>query len=137
MYLSLSLLIIAGISKAFMDKLSAPDHFIGTWLYWSRGRWLNDKLSTAGNKWKEGDPSLGEAFPGSSTILVWTTDAWHFFQAIFLNCFSLAGSLPFSLNISLLDGLNPIMIELIEFSCFKILITGSFQVVFTILTRKK
>jgi hypothetical protein len=28
-------------------------------------------------KWKNGDPKQGEAFPGSSTFLVWTTDLWH------------------------------------------------------------
>lgn len=29
------------------------------------------------NKWKNGDPLQGEAFPLSSTALVWTTDAKH------------------------------------------------------------
>ena len=29
------------------------------------------------NKWKNGDPAQGERFPGSSTIFVFLTDAWH------------------------------------------------------------
>ena len=37
------------------------------------------------NKWKNGDKEQGEKFPGSSTFFVFTTDAWHLFQSIFLN----------------------------------------------------
>ena len=33
------------------------------------------------NKWKNGDPSKGEKFPLSSTLLVWLTDRWHFYNA--------------------------------------------------------
>lgn len=29
------------------------------------------------NKWRNGDPAQGERFPGSSTVFVWTTDAYH------------------------------------------------------------
>ena len=29
------------------------------------------------NKWKNGNPANGEAFWGSSTFLVWTTDGYH------------------------------------------------------------
>lgn len=34
------------------------------------------------NKWRGGDPALGERFPGSSTIFVWTTDAYHLFRTV-------------------------------------------------------
>jgi hypothetical protein len=34
------------------------------------------------NKWKDGIKSLGESFPGSSTIFVWLTDFWHLLKAI-------------------------------------------------------
>lgn len=43
--------------------------FTGAW--WNQDSW---KL-----KWKDGNPALGERFLGSSTVLVWATDAWHFF----------------------------------------------------------
>jgi len=46
------------------------------------------------NKWKDGDPEQGERFPGSSTFLVWLTDAWHLLQFIMLTCFQLAIALP-------------------------------------------
>lgn len=34
------------------------------------------------NKWANGDPNQGEAFPGSSTMFVWTTDGYHLFRTI-------------------------------------------------------
>lgn len=34
------------------------------------------------NKWKDGVKSKGERFLFSSTILVWTTDAFHLFQLL-------------------------------------------------------
>lgn len=34
------------------------------------------------NKYKDGNPDLGEKFFGSTTFLVWTTDAWHLFKTI-------------------------------------------------------
>lgn len=46
------------------------------------------------NKWKNGDPEQGERFPGSSTFLVWTTDAWHLLQFIVLTAFQLAIAMP-------------------------------------------
>jgi hypothetical protein len=34
------------------------------------------------NKWKNGDPKQGEAFPLSSTALVWTTDGYHLMRTM-------------------------------------------------------
>ena len=34
------------------------------------------------NKWKDGDPTKGEKFLGSSTVLVFSTDAWHLFKSL-------------------------------------------------------
>ena len=34
------------------------------------------------NKWADGEKANGERFPGSSTVFVATTDAWHLFQAL-------------------------------------------------------
>lgn len=41
----------------------------------------NPKISWK-NKWKDGVKSKGERFLFSSTILVWTTDAFHLFQLL-------------------------------------------------------
>jgi hypothetical protein len=72
------LIVISGISKAVQDKIQF--HF-----YESRfkklGTFWNPELSWE-NKWKDGDPKKGERFPGSSTIFVSLTDAWHLFGLI-------------------------------------------------------
>lgn len=81
------LLVIAGIGKAIMDTLQF--HF-STSVFKNKGYWWNPKDSWK-NKYKNRDPAQGPAFPGSTTIFVFVTDAWHFFQFIFLN--SLFGSI--------------------------------------------
>lgn len=67
------LIIISAVAKAVMDVISE-----GKWSGW----W--NKSESWRNKWKDGDPEKGEKFFGSSTFLVWLTDGWHLFQAIFL-----------------------------------------------------
>jgi hypothetical protein len=68
---------IMAICNAVMDKLQF--HFgVSIWkdknpLFW------NPQLSWR-NKWKNGDPEQGEKFPGSSSIFVSLTDAWHLFK---------------------------------------------------------
>lgn len=42
------------------------------------------------NKYREGNPQLGERFPGSSSVFVLTTDAWHLAKSVMLLCFVLA-----------------------------------------------
>jgi len=42
------------------------------------------------NKYKNGDKEQGPKFPGSTTVFVWVTDGWHFFQAIFLSGWMIA-----------------------------------------------
>ena len=78
--LGLILVSISGLAECIMDKLQF--HFFETpfsdfknQLFW------NPQLSWM-NKWKDGDPKLGEKFPGSSTLFVGLTDAWHFFKLI-------------------------------------------------------
>ena len=41
------------------------------------------------NKWKNGNAEEGEAYPGSSTVFVLFTDAWHLFQFLMFSCFNL------------------------------------------------
>lgn len=80
--ISYILIIISAVAKAIMDVISE-----GKWSGWwnkSESWILSDKIETL--KWKDGDPEKGERFFGSSTFLVWLTDGWHLFQAIFLNC---------------------------------------------------
>lgn len=75
---------IAGTSKAISDRIA-----LGKWL---QVKWIGQGSSNG--KWGAGSaftgwwyfglykPSREERFPYSSTILVWVTDGWHFFNFI-------------------------------------------------------
>ncbi len=83
------LLVVSGIAKAVMD--TCADHYpvsLFKRLGWNQSYW--DKKSSSNNKYKNGDKLQGPKYFLSTTILVWTTDAWHLFQMIFLTTFSLA-----------------------------------------------
>ena len=73
------LALVFGLSKALCD---ISESGFAT----SKFRNLNpqfwDKHKSWRNKWKNGVAANGEKFPGSSTFLVWTTDAWHLFNAL-------------------------------------------------------
>ena len=78
---------IFGISKAICDvseccfnnsKLAKLNP-----LFW-------DKHKSWKNKWKGGVAANGEKFFGSSTFLVWITDAWHLFTGLSYIALSIA-----------------------------------------------
>jgi hypothetical protein len=90
---SLILVCLAGVAKSFLDisahgkpfwfmgaeKLDSPNNPSAKkydWWYMNRS-WAM--------KWKNGDKEQGEKFLGSSTVFVFTTDAWHLAQFFFLN----------------------------------------------------
>lgn len=73
-------------------------------------------------KWKNGDPFQGERFPGSSTIFVWITDAWHFFQMMMLSAFQISIILAILLNIKI-----TILIGIIIFTSMKVIYGGIFE----------
>ena len=81
---------IFGISKAICDvseccfnnsKLAKLNP-----LFW-------DKHKSWRNKWKGGVAANGEKFFGSSTFLVWITDAWHLFNMLSYLSLFIAGYL--------------------------------------------
>lgn len=82
-----SMAIIAGSAKAIMDTLQFHYHSsvfnrTGWAKYWNpQHSWRN--------KYKDTD-WLEPKFPLSTTVLVWTTDAWHLFQMIRLTATSVA-----------------------------------------------
>lgn len=47
---------------------------------WNR-QWWDGRVSWR-NKYRHGDPAAGPAYLGSTTLLVWTTDAKHLFGAL-------------------------------------------------------
>jgi len=94
---ALSFLLFAGAasSNAVMDTLSFRyDKSVFSRLTAFR-QWIDPRISWT-NKWKNGDPTQGEAFILSSTALVATTDAWHFFKAVTILCVLLAIMIPFT-----------------------------------------
>jgi len=75
-------LIFAALAKSIMDVLQF--HYKRTpFAKLGNQQWWNPKISHS-NKYKNNSVLSGEKFPGSVTIFVWVTDAWHFFQMIFL-----------------------------------------------------
>ena len=75
------ILLLSGISKSITDISSSSDVFYKSKLYLKYK--LNPNFWEQGlgslNKYKNGTPSDGEKFPGSTTIFVIFTDAWHLF----------------------------------------------------------
>ena len=101
--LSYFLIVAAAASEAIMDKIQ---------FHYDRSIFSNLKLKQTfwnpneswKNKWKSDLKT--ERFPGSSTIFVFTTDAWHLFK--FFRNTSLFIGLPL-----LMFGFNHIIIEMI------------------------
>lgn len=117
--LSLILLFIAGISKAVMDTLNF--HYdLSIFENFKKQNWWNPAISWM-NKYKDGDISKGEKFPGSTTVFVWLTDAWHFFQHIMI----------FSLILSIVLYLPFTPFLLLDFVILYITFTGTFELFYS------
>jgi hypothetical protein len=73
------LLVISGISKAIMDKINF--HY-GKSVFRKKNAMFWHPVVSSQNKYKDGIKKRGPKFFGSTTFLVWTTDAWHLFGMI-------------------------------------------------------
>jgi hypothetical protein len=78
--LGLILVSISGLAECIMDKIQF--HFWKTPFSDFKNNLFWDPQLSWKNKWKNGDPKLGEKFPGSSTLFVGLTDAWHLFKTV-------------------------------------------------------
>lgn len=117
-------IIIAGISNAIMDVLQFR-YSNSIFSRFKNQNWWNPDLSWR-NKWKNGDPSQGEKFWGSSRWFVRFTDAWHFFQGLMFTSFFIS------------IVIYPIIINMIiDFILLYILFTGIFSLFYNILFIKK
>ena len=79
--ITLGLFSLVGISLAIMWKIQF--HWERSVFSEIKGRgaiWFSPLGWTL--KYKDADPKKGPAFPGSTTIFVWLTDAFHFFQLV-------------------------------------------------------
>lgn len=80
----IALIALAAIFNASSDTI---DDFYSTSIFrkWNQRFW--NPVVSWHNKWKNNGTSKdGEKFPGSSTFLVWTTDAWHLSKMLYLSC---------------------------------------------------
>jgi len=86
---SLILIILAAVLNAVMDILSYR-YDISVFSKYPKFNQFTQPALSWQNKWKNGDRKQGEKFFGSSTFLVWTTDAWHLSKTLMLACISIA-----------------------------------------------
>jgi hypothetical protein len=85
--LAAAALFLAGLCNGVMDTLQF--HFGASRLAGRKDRFWNPRISWK-NKYKQGNPDLGARFPGSTTVFVFVTDAWHLFQFFQLACYKAA-----------------------------------------------
>ena len=116
-----TLLFMAGFFKSVMDVLQFKFH---TSVFRNLGTWWNPKESWK-FKYKNNDPEQGEKFPGFKTVLVWITDAWHFFQFWMKTCLELA------IAINIVEF--PIWISFLVAKC---LFSGSFSIFWKLFQKK-
>jgi hypothetical protein len=116
--ISLILLFIAGICNAIMDVL---DFHYNTSIFFNcnNQQWINPSISWK-NKWKNGDPTQGEKFLGSSTVFVFITDLWHFCKFLML-----------LLMISAIVLYSPIIIWWIDLIIFYCVFTLTFEIFYS------
>lgn len=114
------LLFISGISKAVQDKVNF--HFTKS-IFTKYNPQFWDILYSWMNKWKDGIPERGEKFFGSSTFLVWWTDAWHRFGMI--------REVSFATAFFLLGTYSTWYISIIGYAFSKIIFELFFRKIFT------
>lgn len=83
---------IAGLCEAIMDTLQF--HFESSIFYCFKKKFFWDPKISWYNKYKNKDPLAGPRFPGSTTLFVGLTDAWHFFKLL-RNLFIVVGMFIF------------------------------------------
>lgn len=95
MFITPILLLLGSFWEASMDAIGTPHNYEAS--IWKKLADYFDKKGKTNlgaafwdnrlawrNKWKEGDPTKGERFFGSSTFLVMFMDGWHVVKAIWL-----------------------------------------------------
>jgi hypothetical protein len=119
------LLILSSIGKAIMDSLQF--HFDRSIFNSLSNQYWNPEVSWR-NKYKDGDPTKGARFFGSTTFLVFITDGWHLSQFIFLNFFMLA-----LVNYKYTSSYD----SLIDFLLFSLIFKGVFEIFYSQVFYKK
>jgi hypothetical protein len=87
--ISLVLIAIASICNSIMD-IVRDKYEVSVFNNPNFNRRYWDAKISWQNKWHGGNRGLGEKFLFSSSALVWTTDAWHFFKSGMVSCLCLS-----------------------------------------------
>ncbi len=81
--IGITLIVLSAVSKAFMDLCA--HEALKSWGDWWTGHesWVNKyKTDKNGNVLLDNKGKMIPKFPLSTTILVWLTDGWHFWQKL-------------------------------------------------------
>ena len=132
------LLILAGFSNSIMDTVDFRfSQSIFSKLKSEKARlWWNQSQGWK-NKYKDRDPDKGPAFPGSTTIFVWVTDAWHFFQMIMYTSLQLAIIIPVHKIICENCYVNPFIFYVALLIICKFITGGTFELFWSVIWKKK
>ena len=116
------MMFISGASKGTADFLQF--HYTGNSKFW------NPDLSWQ-NKWKNGDPSQGEKFPGSSTIFVTFTDGWHLMNTC--NKYTAIAALTIQIG----SKKKPFKYYLLDFITYSAAYSAGFVVTYEVIFKNK
>lgn len=126
--ISLTFIVLAAICNSIMDVTqhhwneSIFSKYNGFWF--AKDSWKN--------KYKNRDKKQGRKFPGSTTIFVFVTDGWHFFQSMMITFFVLSAIFYVPLVSLPYKGLE----MLISFCIFKALYSIIFELFYSIIWKK-
>ena len=124
------LILISSASKAIMDTLQF--HYdTSVFKNVKNQNWWNPAVSHL-NKYKNRDSRQGRRFFGSTTFLVFLTDAWHFFQEIFLDTLIFSILLGININVTF-----KWWYWLVAYLLIKIVMGSFFELFYSIILKKK
>lgn len=114
---------VSAVGKAIRDHIAHHGgfHKFGKW--WTAEGW--------NLKYKNEDKAQGEAFPGSTTVFVFITDGWHFFDHVDMLSMLLSVSVAFGF----IFNLKISVILLCAFSAF-VFKAAIFHVLYNVLKPK-
>lgn len=129
--ISLCCIILAGASKGAADILQHK-YKKSIFAAYEKELFYNPKKSWK-NKWRPKTEEKGyvEKFPGSSTIFVFTTDAWHLCNFFMYKLIFLVVILQPSFGQFLNPDTDWYLVKALDFSVFHAFFSGSFEVFYS------
>jgi len=128
--LAIFMFLAAGLFKAVSDVLA--DKFSSS-VFRNRNPFFWDKKQSWQNKYKNRDKDQGPRFPGSTTIFVFLTDAWHLSNFFQYTLITVGVGFALSSEVTNSTWLN----ILIAFLIYKLPFTGCFELFYRLMTYRK